>query len=163
ELLEALLAVHREVQGLLHRGRAPVGVVVLARTGVDEDLDLPIAGDVGERVRHLVVRLPVPHQTSPVGVALHEQNALVAELELVVVVPILVLGKSRSLGHGTLLSQQGSHPDDRFRKRSTFPRRSSVSNDSVSAAIAKSMVASTARSTCRFRTRLVASTACRGS
>ena len=34
-----------------------------------------------------------------------------------------------------------------------------VSNDSVSAAIAKSMVASTARSTCRFSTRLVASTA----
>ena len=47
----------------------------------------------------------------------------------------------------------------RPRKRSTFARRSGVSNDSVSAAIAKSMVASTARSTCRFRTRFVASTA----
>ena len=38
-----------------------------------------------------------------------------------------------------------------------------MSNDSVSAAIAKSMVASTARSTCRFSTRFVASTACGGS
>ena len=47
----------------------------------------------------------------------------------------------------------------RPRNLSTFRRRSSVSNDSVSDAMAKSMVASTERSTCRFSTRLVASTA----
>src|SRR5262249_384488 len=130
--------------------------------GVDQDPDLAIAGDVGERVRHVVVRPPVPHQAAAVGVTLHEDDALVAPLEAVVGVPVLVLGKSRSLGHGALLSPRG-HSDGRFRKRFTLLRRSSVSNDSVSAAIAKSMVASTARSTCMLRTRFVASTACRGS
>jgi hypothetical protein len=51
----------------------------------------------------------------------------------------------------------------RARKRATFFWRSAVSNDWLSAAIAKSMVASTARSTCRFSTRRVISTAWRGS
>src|SRR5262249_15905233 len=112
-------------------------------------------------------RLPVPHQAAPVGVALHQQDALFAQLEPVVGVPALVLRKPRSLGHGALLSQQAPvealHPDDRFRKRATFPRRSSVSNDSVSAASAKWSVARTAGSMCRLRIRLVASTACLGS
>src|SRR5581483_11252967 len=50
----------------------------------------------------------------------------------------------------------------RFKNFATFVRNSSVSKDSVSDAIAKSMVARTERSTCRFSTRLVASTAWRG-
>ena len=70
---------------------APVGVVVLAGAGVDEHLDLAVAGDVGERVGHVVVRLPVPHEAAAVGVALHEQDAVFAQLEPVVGVLVLVL------------------------------------------------------------------------
>ena len=77
----------------------PVGVVVLAGTGVDQHLDLAVACDVGERVRHLVVRLPAPHQAVAVGVALHEQDAVVGQLELVVGVAVLVLAESRSFRH----------------------------------------------------------------
>ena len=50
ELHEALLTVHGEVQGLLDRSGPPVGVVVLAAPGVDQNPDLSIAGDVGERI-----------------------------------------------------------------------------------------------------------------
>src|SRR4030095_1472482 len=82
---------------------SPVGVVVRSGPGVDQHLDLAIAGDVGERVRHLVVGLPVPHQAAALGVALHEQDALLAQLEAEVGVLILVLRKSRSLGHPALL------------------------------------------------------------
>src|SRR5262249_23745676 len=72
--------------------------------GVDQHLDLAVAGEVGERVRHLVVRLPVPHQAAAVGVALHQQDALLAQLEAVVAVAVLVLRESRSPGHRPLLT-----------------------------------------------------------
>ena len=79
---------HQQIVGLFDRvavGHAsPVGVVVLAGAGVDEHLDLAVAGDIGERVRHLVVCPPVPHQAAAVGVALHEQDAVVSELEPIV-------------------------------------------------------------------------------
>ncbi len=65
--------------------------------------------------------------------------------------------RSRRVRSQTDAAHLGSYV--RFRKRSTLARRSAVSNDSLSAAIAKSIVASTARSTCRLSTRLVASTA----
>jgi hypothetical protein len=66
---------------------------------VDHDLDLTVAGDVGERVGHGVVGLPHPVEAVAVGVALHEEDALGAQLELVVLVAVLVLGVPRPLDH----------------------------------------------------------------
>ena len=62
-------------------------------------LDVPIAGYIGKGVGHAVMRLPVPLQRAAVGVALHEEDALVAQLELVVLVTVLVLRITRPLDH----------------------------------------------------------------
>ena len=106
ELQQPALALEDLVQrllGPLAGGQAsPVGVVVLAGAGVDEHLDVAVAGDVGEGVRHVVMRLPVPHQASAVGVALHEQDAVVAQLEPVVGVLVLVLAVPRALRHQSI-------------------------------------------------------------
>ena len=48
------------------RNLASIRVVVLAGSGVDHDLDVAVVGDVVERVRHLVVCAPVPHQVGGV-------------------------------------------------------------------------------------------------
>src|ERR1700761_7317764 len=66
---------------------------------MNERLDLAVAGDISERVRHLVVGLPAPHQAAAVGVALHEQDAVVSKFELVVGIAVLVLAESGPLCH----------------------------------------------------------------
>ena len=103
ELDQTSGAGHQQIVGLLYHvavgHAAPVGVVILAGTGVDEDFDLTISGDIGERIRHLVVCPPIPHQAAAVGVALHEQDSVVGELEPIVRVPVVVLAISGPLGH----------------------------------------------------------------
>ena len=103
ELVQPAGAGHQQVVGLFDGVAvghpSPVGVVVLAGAGVDEHLDLAVAGDVGERIRHLVVRLPVPHQAAAVGVALHEQDAVIGEFESIVRVPVVVFAVSGPLCH----------------------------------------------------------------
>ena len=86
ELVQPADVGHRLVYGFFGRFAVgqptPVRVVVLARPGVDQHLDLAVPRDVGERIRHFVVRLPAPHQTVTVGMALHEQDAVVGQFEM---------------------------------------------------------------------------------
>ena len=81
--------------------------------------------DIRECIGHSVVRLRVPHQWSVVGVTAHEEDALVAQLEVKVRVAVFVVLESRAFRHCSLVDLdwiRGGYTDLNVRCNSCKPR-----------------------------------------